>query len=154
DLSASIQASAAGLRSTEATYEQTRRSIAAQVARAYFAVIEQQLQLDLDQRSLERQRASFRITQTRFDAGSAAKDELVLGQSQLATAEANQLAAQASLRSAVRALETALGRFPQNKLQITGTLPDPPPTPPLGLPELTVRSRPDVVAAELNMISV
>jgi hypothetical protein len=25
-------------------------------------------------------------------------------------------------------------------------------TPPLGLPELTVRSRPDVVAAELNMI--
>ncbi|HVY89926.1 MAG TPA: TolC family protein [Hyphomonadaceae bacterium] len=153
DLSASIQASAAGLRSTEATYEQTRRSIAAQVARAYFAVIEQQLQLDLDQRSLERQRASFRITQTRFDAGSAARDELVLGQSQLATAEDSILAAQASLRSAVRALETALGRFPQNKLQITGTLPDPPAPPPLGLPELTVRSRPDVVAAELNMIS-
>jgi NodT family efflux transporter outer membrane factor (OMF) lipoprotein len=152
DLSASIQASSAGLRSTEATYEQTRRQIAATVARAYFAVIEQQLQLDLDQRSIARQRDTFRITQTRFDAGSVARDDLVLGQSNLAQAEDDILSSEASLRSAVRALEIVLGRFPQNKLSITGILPEPPPTPPLGLPELTIRSRPDVVAAELNMI--
>jgi NodT family efflux transporter outer membrane factor (OMF) lipoprotein len=152
DLNASIQASVAGLRSTEATYEQTRRQIAAQVARAYFAVIEQQLQLELDRRSIERQRQTFRITQTRFDAGSIARDELVLGESNLATAEDNIIATEASLRSAVRALELALGRFPQNKLNLTGTLPEPPTAPPLGLPELTVRSRPDVVAAELGMI--
>lgn len=151
-LNASIQASAAGLRSSEATYEQTRRQIAAQVARAYFAVIEQQLQLDLDRRSLERQSATFRITQARFDAGSVARDELVLGESDLATAEAEIFGSEASLRSAVRALELVLGRFPQNKLAITGVLPEPPPTPPLGLPELTVRSRPDVVAAELNVL--
>lgn len=154
DLNASIQASAAGLRSTEATYEQTRRQIAAQVARAYFAVIEGQLQLDLDRRSIDRQRQTFRITQTRFDAGSIARDELVLGESNLAIAEDSVIASEASVRSAVRALELALGRFPQNKLAITGTLPEPPTTPPLGLPELTVRSRPDVVAAELNMIQV
>lgn len=152
DLNASIQASVAGLRSTEATYEQTRRQIAAQVARAYFAVIEQQLQLELDNQSIDRQRQTFRITQTRFDAGSIARDELVLGESNLAQAEDSVLASEASLRSAVRALELALGRFPQNKLAITGTLPEPPATPPLGLPELTIRSRPDVVAAELNMI--
>jgi len=152
DLNASIQSSAAGLRSTEATYEQTRRQIAATVARSYFAVIEQQLQLDLDRRSIERQRDTFRITQTRFNAGSVARDDLVLGQSNLAQAEDNILASEASLRSAVRALEIVLGRFPQNKLSITGILPDPPATPPLGLPELTIRSRPDVVAAELNMI--
>lgn len=154
DLNSSIQASAAGLRSTQATYEQTRRQIAATVARAYFAVIEQQQQLDLDRRSLERQRDTFRITQTRYDAGSVARDELVIGQSRLATAEDSILASEASTRSAVRALETALGRFPQNKLAISGALPQPPATPPLGLPELTIRSRPDVVAAELNMIQV
>lgn len=154
DLNASIQASAAGLRSTEATYEQTRRQIAATVARAYFAVIEQQLQLDLDLKSIERQRQTFRITQTRFDAGSIARDELVLGESNLAQAEDAVIASEASVRSAVRALELALGRFPQNKLSIQGTLPEPPATPPLGLPELTIRSRPDVVAAELNMIQV
>ena len=152
DLNSSIQASSAGLRSTQATYEQTRRQIAATVARAYFAVIEQQLQLDLDRRSLERQRSTFRITQTRFDAGSVARDELVLGESDLAAAEAEIIASEATLRAAVRALEIALGRFPQNKLTISGTLPEPPPAPPLGLPELTVRSRPNVVAAELNMI--
>jgi len=152
DLNASIQASSAGLRSTQATYEQARRQIAATVARAYFAVIEQQLQLDLDRRSFERQTATFRITQTRFDAGSVARDELVLGQSDLANAEDAIFASEASLRSAVRALEISLGRFPQNKLAITGTLPEPPALPPLGLPELTIRSRPDVVAAELNMI--
>ncbi len=152
DLSASIQASAAGLRSSEAVYEQARRQIAAQVARSYFAIIEQQLQLALDRQSLERQRQTFRITQTRFDAGSIARDELVLGESRLAQAEDSILATEASLRAAVRALETALGRFPQNKLAIQGTLPEPPATPPLGLPELTIRSRPDVVSAELNMI--
>ena len=152
DLNASIQASVAGLRSTEATYEQTRRQIAAQVARAYFAVIEGQLQLELDNQSIDRQRQTFRITQTRFDAGSIARDELVLGESNLAQAEDSVLASEASPRAAVRALELALGRFPQNKLAIQGTLPEPPATPPLGLPELTVRSRPDVVAAELNMI--
>lgn len=152
DLSASIQASSAGLRSTEATYEQTRRQIAAQVARAYFTVMEQGQQLELDRQSLDRQRQTFRITQTRFDAGSIARDELVLGESRLAQAEDSILASEASLRAAVRALELALGRFPQNKLTIAGTLPEPPNTPPLGLPELTVRSRPDVVAAELNMI--
>jgi multidrug efflux system outer membrane protein len=152
DLSASIQASAAGLRSSEAVYEQARRQIAAQVARSYFAIIEQQMQLTLDRGSLDRQRQTFRITQTRFDAGSIARDELVLGESRLAIAEDSILATEASLRAAVRALETALGRFPQNKLAVQGTLPEPPPTPPLGLPELTIRSRPDVVSAELNMI--
>jgi NodT family efflux transporter outer membrane factor (OMF) lipoprotein len=152
DLNASIQASVAGLRSTEAVYEQTRRQIAATVARAYFTVIEQQLQLDLDRKSIERQRQTFRITQTRFDAGSIARDELVLGESNLAQAEDSVIASEASVRSAVRALELALGRFPQNKLAIQGTLPEPPAAPPLGLPELTIRSRPDVVSAELNMI--
>jgi len=154
DLSASIQASAAGLRSSEAVYEQARRQIAAQVARSYFAIIEQQMQLALDRGSLDRQRQTFRITQTRFDAGSIARDELVLGESRLAIAEDSILATEASLRAAVRALETALGRFPQNKLSIQGTLPEPPATPPLGLPELTIRSRPDVVSAELNMIQI
>jgi NodT family efflux transporter outer membrane factor (OMF) lipoprotein len=152
DLSASIRASAAGLRSTQATYEQARRQVAATVARAYFAVIEGQLQLDLDRRSFERQGATFRITQTRYDAGSVARDELVLGESRIASAEDSIFASEASLRSAVRALEIALGRFPQNKLAIQGALPEPPPVPPLGMPELTIRSRPDVVAAELNMI--
>ena len=153
DLNASIQAQVAGLRSTEAVYEQTRRQVAAQVARAYFTVIEQQIQLDLDRKSIERQRQTFRITQTRFDAGSIARDELVLGESNLAQAEDAVIASEASVRTAVRALELALGRFPQNKLAIQGALPEPPATPPLGLPELTIRSRPDVVAAELNMIA-
>lgn len=152
DLSASIQASLAGLRSTEATYEQARRQTAAQVARAYFTLIEQQQQLALDRRSIDRQRQTFRITQTRFDAGSIARDELVLGESNLAQAEDAVLASEASVRAAVRALELALGRFPQNKISVSGLLPEPPKAPPLGLPELTVRSRPDVVAAELGMI--
>jgi NodT family efflux transporter outer membrane factor (OMF) lipoprotein len=154
NLDASIRASVAGLRSTEATYELARRSLAAQTARAYFAMIEAQQQLDLAQRSLSRQRDTFRITQTRFDAGSVARDELVLGQSNLATQEAAIISSQANLRATVRALEVLLGRFPQNKLTSVGVLPNAPVAPPLGLPELTIRARPDVVAAELNLLQV
>jgi outer membrane protein TolC len=117
-------------------------------------MIEAQQQLDLAQRSLARQRDTFRITQTRFDAGSVARDELVLGQSNLATQEAGIISSQASLRAAVRALEVLLGRFPQNKLTSVGALPDAPAAPALGLPELTIRARPDVVAAELNLLQV
>ena len=154
NLDASIRASVAGLRSTEATYELARRSLAAQTARAYFAMIEAQQQLDLAQRSLTRQQDTYRITQTRFDAGSVARDELVLGQSTLASQEAAVISSQANLRAAVRALEVLMGRFPQNKLGSIGILPDAPVAPPLGLPELTIRARPDVVAAELNLIQV
>ena len=152
DLSASIQASTAGLRSTEATYELARRQLGAQVARAYFAVIEQQLQLELDRRALARAVDTYRITQTRFDAGSAARDELVLGQSTLASSEDNVIASEASVRTAIRALEILLGRFPTNALKIGAALPEPPKAPPLGMTELTIRSRPDVVAAEFNLI--
>ncbi len=152
DLSASIRASSAGLRSTEVTYELARRQLAANVARAYFAVIEQQLQLDLDRRTLARAQDTFRITQTRFDAGSVARDELVLGQSTLASSEDSIIASEASVRSSVRALEVLLGRFPQNKLTVAGTLPTTPTAPPMGLPELTIRARPDVVAAEYGLI--
>jgi NodT family efflux transporter outer membrane factor (OMF) lipoprotein len=153
DINASVQSSAAGLRSTQASYEFTRRQIAQQTARAYFSVIEQQLQLALSNNSLQRQRDSFRITQARFDAGSIPRDELAQAEASLAGQEASIISQEAAVRSSVRALELILGRFPQNKISIAGTLPEAPPEPPLGLPELTIRSRPDVVSAELNMIS-
>jgi NodT family efflux transporter outer membrane factor (OMF) lipoprotein len=151
-LDASVRASTAGLRSTEATYELARRQLAATVARAYFAVIEQRQQLDLTRRTLARAQDTFRITQTRFDAGAVARDELVLGQSTLASSEAAIIAQEASVRSAIRALESALGRFPQQKATVANDLPATPATPALGLPELTIRARPDVVAAEYNLI--
>jgi NodT family efflux transporter outer membrane factor (OMF) lipoprotein len=152
DINASVRASAAGFRSTQASVELTRRQIAAQTARAYFAVIEQGQQLDLEKRSYERAEQNFRIVETRYNAGSIDKGEYVNGQATLKQAQDSILAAELSLRSAVRALEVILGRFPQNKVAIAGALPDPPQAPPLGLPELTIRSRPDVVAAELAMI--
>ena len=152
DVSASIRSSIAGLRSTEATYELARRQLAAQTARAYFTIIEQQMQLALDQATFARAEDTYRITTARFDAGSVARDELVLGESSLAQSQASIIASEAAVRSAERALEVLLGRFPRNALDITGTLPEPPPTPPLGLPEQTIRARPDVVAAEYNLI--
>jgi NodT family efflux transporter outer membrane factor (OMF) lipoprotein len=152
DLSSSIQASLAGLRSTEASYELARRQLAAQVARAYFTVLEQQLQLDLSRRTIQRARDTYRITQTRFEAGAVARDELVLGESSLAASEDAVIAAESSVRSAVRALEVLIGRFPQNGVTLQGALPDTPRAPALGLPELTVRARPDVVAAEYGLI--
>jgi NodT family efflux transporter outer membrane factor (OMF) lipoprotein len=152
DLSSSIRASAWGLRSTEATYELARRQLALQVARAYFIAIEQQLQLELDRRTLARAQDTFRITEVRFEQGSVARDELVLGESNLASNEDAILASEASVRAATRALEVLLGRFPQNRLNLPATLPEPPAAPPLGLPERTVRARPDVVAAEYNIL--
>jgi len=152
DLNASIQASLAGLRSAEASYELARRQLAAQVARTYFTVLEQQLQLDLARRTLQRARDTYRITQARFEAGAAARDELVLGESSLAASEDAVIAAEASVRSAVRALEVLIGRFPQTALALSGSLPETPKAPAPGMPELTIRARPDIVAAEYTLI--
>ncbi|MBI1339910.1 efflux transporter outer membrane subunit [bacterium] len=154
DVSASVRASIAGLRSTEATYEFARRQLAAQTARAYFAIIEAKLQLELNRRSLNRAKESNRITQARFDEGSVARDDLVLDQSDLASAEDSVIAFEASVRTAERALETLLGRFSRNQVTTAAVLPSPPEAPPLGVPEFTIRSRPDVVAAEYNLIQV
>lgn len=152
DLDTSIRGSLAGLRSTEASYELARRNLAAQVARAYFSVVEQQLQVALDRRSYERSQSTFRIIETRFSAGQIARDDYVNGQATLASAEDSILASEISYRNAVRSLEVLLGRFPQNRIDVAAQLPTAPAAPPLGLPELTIRARPDVMAAELNLI--
>lgn len=152
DVSASVRASIAGLRSTESTYEFARRQLAAQTARAYFAAIEAKLQLELNRRSLARAQESNRITQARFNEGSVARDDLVLDQSDLASAEDLVIAAEGDVRTSQRALEVLLGRFPRNEADSSVSLPDTPPPPPLGLPELTIRARPDVVAAEFDLI--
>jgi NodT family efflux transporter outer membrane factor (OMF) lipoprotein len=152
NVDASVRSQAAGFRSSQATFELTRRQIAAQTARAYFAVIEANLQAELQKRSYERAETNYRIVETRYNAGSIDKGEYVNGQAVLKQAQDRILASDLNVRSAKRALEVILGRFPQAKLDVTGALADPPPPPPLGLPELTIRSRPNVVAAELNMI--
>jgi multidrug efflux system outer membrane protein len=102
--------------------EAARLSIAAQTAKAWFAVLESREQLEL---------------------GLALTD--------VAAAEALVRRRQEELERGRRQLEILLGRYPAGEVEAVGSLPDPAAPVPAGLPADLVARRPDVVAAERRL---
>jgi NodT family efflux transporter outer membrane factor (OMF) lipoprotein len=132
----------------QADYEFARQSIAAQVATAWFLAISAQEQLALDKVLLvERQRVQ-RITQARFDVGEARQLDLDLVVGQSAAQQQAVDASQGALESALRSLEALLGRYPSQEIEVLTSLPELPPSPPVGLPSELLERRPDLVAAD------
>lgn len=143
--------------SAEADLQAARVSLAAQVAKAYFAMIEAGQQAALARATV----ASFRDTEAaireRFelgqnDAGSLGAD-LRLAMSDVASAQADVALQEQARAEAARQLEVLLGRYPAGIVDVPSDLPALPGSPPAGLPsELLVR-RPDIVSAERRFAS-
>jgi outer membrane protein, multidrug efflux system len=129
-----------------------RTSLAAQVAKAYFALAESEEQVRLARETLEAFEATEQAIADRFKTGQA-EGQIVGAQYRLAKSDV------ASARAAVeqsagtrdqvrRQLETLLGRHASGKLVGRSKLPSAPPVPPAGLPGELLLRRPDILAAE------
>ena len=128
-----------------------RASLAAQVAKSWFALIEANEQVDLATESLAVMRSTESSIRNRFESGAAPTSvgaELRLAQSDVAAAEARLEQLGEVRMKTVRQLETLLGRYPDGKLTAARSLPDTPSPPPAGLPSEMLLRRPDVLAAE------
>ncbi len=152
-LSAGKVAAAADLVAADETLAAARLSLAVQTARAYFLAIEAGLQADLSAATLKDQESTLEIVKARKRLGFAARQDLVLALSDVATARDNLAAAHNAHRSAVRALQVLLWRYPDTKISLGAVLPQNPQPIPAGTPTDLLQRRPDVRAAQANVRS-
>ncbi|MEO1406965.1 MAG: TolC family protein [Pseudomonadota bacterium] len=142
------QAAAESAEADEADYRFAQLSIAAGVARAYFAAINAEQQSLISSEIVDALTETGRIVQVRYDNGFATAQELALAKADIASANDTFATAEQSKDSALRALEVLLGRYPSADLFVGTTLPKKPEDPPAGIPSELLERRPDLVAAE------
>src|SRR5690606_9422817 len=111
-------------------------------------LIEAQQLLALAQEDLQTRERALDLTQRRYDAGIATSLALRTARSQVASARANQAAAQDALLIASRRLQEIMGRYPDGTLRAAGELPALAPLAAAGAPADLLERRPDVLAAE------
>jgi len=142
------QAAQSSALAADADYRAAQLSVAAGVARGYFAAINAEQQLQITQDIVSALTETLRIVQVRYENGLASAQEVALTRSDLATASDSLVTAQAAKESALRALELLLGRYPAADVFVGNALPNRPAGPPAGLPSDLLERRPDLVAAE------
>ncbi|MGZ0657033.1 efflux transporter outer membrane subunit [Coraliomargarita sp. W4R72] len=137
--------------SSEASYEATRQSLAAQTMQAWFTLIAAEKQLDL----AKRERASFtdtyQLVDRRYEQGIATITEVELAHTDAANARADYQASEDYRNQTARALKVLLGEYPDDRLQGAANWPSLDRTVPSGLPSDLLLARPDIIAAYQNI---
>ncbi len=141
-------ASAAELEAGWADLAALRLSVASQTAKAWFAVIEARLQLELAEETVNNYRTSADFVRDRYQQGTNSSLDLRLALANLAGAEALLEKRKDFVARATRQLEILLGRYPAAKLAAAADLPALPGDIPDGLPSTLLIRRPDLIAAE------
>jgi len=152
-LSAQAREGLASFQASQADYAAVRLSIAGQTAKAWFAVAEAQLQVDLAERTVASLTRSADQVRDRFERGIRPPLDLRLALAQLYGAEAAIEARKRQLDFASRQLEVLLGLYPGRELAFPEELIATPASIPPGLPPELVSRRPDIVAAERRLMA-
>jgi NodT family efflux transporter outer membrane factor (OMF) lipoprotein len=153
-LRAGARAAVAELQATQVDLAGARLSLSGQTAKAWFAVLEAQQQVELARDSVESFRDVAGEVRSRYKRGLRPAVELRLALSNLAASESLLELRLNQLENTTRQLEILLGRYPAANLlegqaaPAISPLPDPVPA---GLPAELVSRRPDLVAAERRL---
>lgn len=149
------EAARAELLATEAGRLNVRLSLIAEVINAWFDLAATGVQLDYTRETVGSRRESTDLQQTRFDGGTISGLDLAQAQAELATAEAAVPVLERQLRLTENRLGVLLGRTggaiqsPDASRLAAFRLPEVP----VGLPSDLLARRPDVIAAEQQLIA-
>lgn len=149
---AGASAAVGELQATDAELRGAHASLAARVAKSWFALAESRMQLALAEETEVRYRETEQVVRDRFETGGDEKGatgaQLRLALSDISVAKASVAARKESIARVRRQLEALLGRYPKGEISGAAVLPDPPSFPPAGLPSELLTRRPDIQAAE------
>ncbi|HEY1885722.1 MAG TPA: efflux transporter outer membrane subunit, partial [Roseiarcus sp.] len=101
--------------------------------------------------TIEDYKRSVTITQNQYNAGTAAKSDVITAQAQLLNAQAALIAAGVTRAQSEHAIAVLMGRPPAGLSIPHGSLATSVPSVPIGLPSSLLERRPDVAAAEQTM---
>ena len=121
------------------------------LALAYVTLREADSLEDLLAGTIEDYKRSVTITQNQYNAGTAAKSDVITAQAQLLNAQAALIAAGVSRAQSEHAIAVLMGRPPAGLSIPHGSLATRVPSVPVGLPSSLLERRPDVAAAEETM---
>jgi NodT family efflux transporter outer membrane factor (OMF) lipoprotein len=141
-------AAAADAQAAQADYEYARQSIAAQVAKTWFLIIEAQEQAALARSTVQDNQQMVRLAETRVRVGAGNDEDVHAARAGLGTYLDALRQIEQARDDSRRALEILLGRYPAGLMAVSAQLPPLPDGVPGGLPSELLERRPDVIAAE------
>ncbi len=106
---------------------------------------------DLLTKTVAEYKHSLTITQNQYNAGTAAKSDVITAETQVLNAQAQLIAAGVSRAQSEHAIAVLMGRPPAELSIPHGALSTTVPSIPIGLPSSLLERRPDVAAAEQTM---
>jgi NodT family efflux transporter outer membrane factor (OMF) lipoprotein len=146
----------AGTLDAEAAAEDLRAaqlSVAGQVAKSWYALIEARQQTELAERDLQTRRDTLALTERRFARGLVRSSDVRTARSSVASSEAAVASRRRSEAASARTLETLLGRYPAARIAHDGDFPVLDAPSGIGSPQDLLTRRPDVLAAERRLLS-
>lgn len=150
----STEAARANLLSTEENRKWVVTTLVSDVATSYFTLRELDAELEISQRTLDTRRESLRLTQTREGGGVSTLLDLRQAEQLVNTAAESIPALRQQIEQTENQINLLLGNNPGDvprgrALTAQELVPDVPP----GLPSALIERRPDIRAAEQNLVA-
>ena len=152
-LRAQKEASEAVFRATALDYAFARQSLAATVAKSWYLAIETKKLLELAEESVRIYTELLDLVKVRRAAGKVADLDVAEASANLSGAESTLRTFQGQYSEARRTLELLLGRYPAAELTVAQDFCPLPPTIQAGLPSALLERRPDLAAAERQVLA-
>jgi NodT family efflux transporter outer membrane factor (OMF) lipoprotein len=146
-----IEAQQAGAEMSAAILANATLAAQSALALAYVTLRQADSLEDLLDKTVAEYKHSLTITQNQYNAGTAAKSDVITAQTQVLNAQAQLIAAGVSRAQSEHAIAVLMGRPPAGLIVPHGSLATRVPSIPVGLPSSLLERRPDVAAAEQTM---
>ena len=147
----SVTSAQAGAAATAADLANVRLAVQGELASNYFALRQLDAQRALLGTTVEGYQRVLQITQNRFNAGIAAKSDVLQAQTQLANARNDELGLARQRAQLEHAIAVLVGRAPSEFALAPAPWTVSVPEVPVGVPSTLLQRRPDIAAAERDV---
>jgi outer membrane protein, multidrug efflux system len=146
-------AAAALYEATALDFAYARQSIAALAIKSWYLTVETRQLVKLSEESVAVFEELLRLVSFRFKSGKDSNLNVVDVRADLATARSALESSKQAYGEARRALEVLLGRYPAAEIEVAESYPDLPPLGAAGVPAALLGRRPDLIAAERQVLA-
>lgn len=115
--------------------------------------IESEFLIALSEKTLAAQEETLRIVKVRYDLGAASRRELVLAESDVASAQDGLIVIRSTRTDTAMALQILLGLYPNGEINTSQDFPTMTRNISAGTPADILRRRPDIIASEMDVLS-
>ncbi|MGA7409620.1 MAG: efflux transporter outer membrane subunit, partial [Bryobacteraceae bacterium] len=134
-------------------YAFARQSLAATTAKSWYLAVETRRLLELAEQDVQLYEELLRLAKIREAAGKVGSLDIYEASANLNEAQSQRRKMQALYSDARRNLETLIGRYPSGELEVDAAFVPTPPPVEAGLPGSLLERRPDLLAAEHQVLA-